>query len=238
MIAMTAEPARSVVLCGCGHKEVVVVRRNLGSAVSLAFLSAFARQAMGQTYLFAGAGGSTNHLELVRNHDRHDDLNLDHFRDRGNSALLSLGVGTHFEPSLRAEIVVSYRPEYGSSIAADRVALINGSRSRLQSASTIASLYYDFPLASRFKPYVGAGVGFSHNHMRVDSIALPGTNATGANIGSSNHFAWQAGAGVAFEVNSQIAVDLGYHYFDGGSVGLDQTLHAQELQLGVRLTIR
>ena len=216
-----------------------MIRRNFGSAVLLVLLCVVARQAAAQSYLLAGAGSSTNHLEVTQYHDRNGDGEFDAraFSDRGNSAIVSIGIGAGLQPSLRGEIVLSYRPEYERRVDPGSSGFTVGSRSRLQTLSSLASLYYDFPIHSRFKPYVGAGVGVARNHLRVDSITSPGTNGIPSQTQSSNHFAWQLGAGVAYEIGPAVALDLGYRYFDGGSVGFDQTLHAQEVQLGIRLRI-
>jgi opacity protein-like surface antigen len=131
--------------------------------------------------------------------------------------------------------VLSYRPQYDSRVEPNPAT--NGTHSRLDSLSTLASLYYDFLLHSRFKPYMGAGIGAAHNHTRIDLLTAPGARPAGPITESSNHFAWQIGAGVAYEVGPQVSIDLGYRYFDGGSVGLGQTLHAQETQLGIRLSL-
>jgi opacity protein-like surface antigen len=192
---------------------------------------------MGQSYLLAGAGGSTNHVDFTEYHDRDREFDARSFRDRGSSAVVSIGIGAPVQRSLRGEIVLSYRPEYASKVNPDPGIFATGARSRLQSLSTLASLYYDFQIPSRFKPYVGAGVGLAHNRMRVDSIPLSSAGTLGARTESSNHFAWQLGGGVAYEIGPAVSLDLGYRYFDGGSVGFNQTLHAQEVQLGIRAHI-
>ena len=215
--------------------------RNFGSAVLLVLLCVFARHAVAQSYLLAGAGSSTNHVDFTQVHDRDREFDVQEFSDRGNSAIVSLGMGAGLQQSLRSEFVLSYRPEYESRVnpapATPAGSSTIGSRSRLQTLSALASLYYDFPIHSRFKPYVGGGIGVAHNQLRVDSITPPGVNGFALQTLSGNHFAWQLGGGVAYEIGSTVALDLGYRYFDGGSVGLGQTLHAQEVQLGIRLRI-
>ncbi|MCQ2965869.1 MAG: porin family protein [Alphaproteobacteria bacterium] len=96
--------------------------------------------------------------------------------------------------------------------------------------------YYDLFTNNGFTPYVGVGVGLSHNKMKlVDSTIKE----------SDNSFAWQVGAGVTYDVCDNMAIDVGYRYMDYGSVRkkeIDEDYHSNikaklktnEVLVGVR----
>lgn len=71
--------------------------------------------------------------------------------------------------------------------------------------------YYDFPTDSKWKPYIGAGIGFTE--IDIDSLA-----ANGVFIASDNDhvFAYQAKAGIAYRITPAVDVSLGYRYFATG----------------------
>lgn len=68
---------------------------------------------------------------------------------------------------------------------------------------------YDFNLGWPVTPYVGVGVGGAR--VRYDSVTIPG----GSNMikDSDTDFAYQGIAGVAYAVNENLKIDLGYRYF-------------------------
>jgi opacity protein-like surface antigen len=133
-------------------------------------------------------------------------------------------------------VVLSYRPEYSSRIDPQTNVVESGAGTRLRSLATLASLYYDFPVSWRFKPYAGGGLGLANNHFSVDSIVRHNGNRVAGFSESNTHFAWQLGGGFALQVGS-VVLDLGYRYFDGGTVALGQKLQGQEFQLSIRLPI-
>jgi len=67
---------------------------------------------------------------------------------------------------------------------------------------------YDFNLKGPLQPYVGGGLGVA----RLDASGA--TQATGATINDTDTaFAWQAMVGVAYALNENMKLTLGYRYF-------------------------
>ncbi len=104
--------------------------------------------------------------------------------------------------------------------------------------SFMGNAFYDFDLPNtRFKPYIGGGVGFA----RVEADDLRASNAP---LVSDNAvvFAYQAGAGVSYPLTPQTDAFLDYRYFatqdptftaaTGGTVKTD--LQTQNVSVGLR----
>jgi opacity protein-like surface antigen len=70
------------------------------------------------------------------------------------------------------------------------------------------------PIVRRLAPFAGGGVGFSRL-----SVDASGGGASGASETPS--FAWQAGAGIAFEASSFLFVEARYQYADLGKPSVD-----------------
>ena len=88
----------------------------------------------------------------------------------------------------------------------------------LRTQSLMFNAYYDFKNASKFTPYVSAGAGVT----RVKNTqTLNPQFSEEANLGlsdTSNSFTWSAGAGVAYKVTENVALDLAYRYVDAGEI--------------------
>lgn len=116
--------------------------------------------------------------------------------------------------------------------------------SKTGATSIFANVYFDFHNESDFIPYIGGGVGAAYLKLEnrwKNYGATPGTERFNS---SGWDFAWNAGAGLAYKLNEQVALDLGYRYTDLGTLSevrdfnksdLDGSGH--EVLLGVRFTL-
>ena len=66
--------------------------------------------------------------------------------------------------------------------------------------------YYDIDTGTNFTPYIGAGLGLSHQKVTAGNAKK-----------SSNELAWQVGGGVSYAATENVFVDFGYKYVDNGS---------------------
>jgi OOP family OmpA-OmpF porin len=110
--------------------------------------------------------------------------------------------------------------------------------------SGMANLLYDIATGTHFVPYLGGGIGLSHiswgNNFRANLAALPYVYDD-----SGSEFAWQAIAGVAFQVTSSLALTVdgrykgssGYSFRASGPAAADITnfdYKTRSLFFGVR----
>ena len=110
---------------------------------------------------------------------------------------------------------------------------------KLESQSLMLNAYYDIDTGTKFTPYVGAGIGYSKLKA---SYTLTAENATLSE--SDYQFTWPAGVGVAYAVNDNLSLDLGYRYVDMGNVKKNYEpgssykfdVDANEFMLGARYT--
>lgn len=117
----------------------------------------------------------------------------------------------------------------------------------VRNQNVMLNAYYDFNTGTKFTPYVGGGIGLAHLKASSKFAGTDGADyAAGKIKESSNNFAWNLAAGVGYEVNSNITVDLGYRYVDNGD--LTKTMYtgdrfkveseAHEILLGARFSFR
>lgn len=122
-------------------------------------------------------------------------------------------------------------------------------RFKYNASTLMANFYYDFRNESAFTPYVGAGVGLAFigvdNKMDIGGVRVARDDETFTN------FAFNLGAGVAYNFTDNLAVDLGYRYLNMGyvestgsrnvsGVNVKHTtgsyLYNHEIMLGARVT--
>ena len=132
----------------------------------------------------------------------------------------ALAVGYDFSRttgfSLRTEIEYGYMPQVetkgrgNNKVAQDFDAQFEF---KLDIQTVFINSYFDFDVTPPFKPYIGVGAGIAilkqeasilqyHNGVWFGGDALKS--------GTQTNFAWNAGAGITWEVTSSFAVDLGY----------------------------
>ena len=112
----------------------------------------------------------------------------------------------------RAELELAHyfaaEPEYIAMDVSHTILFVNG--------------YYDIPTNSPFSPYGTIGLGY--NFISAES-ALRSENDMA--------FAWKIGAGVAWNVQENFALDLGYRYISFGDFE-DVSFSGHELAIGAR----
>ena len=168
------------------------------------------------------------------------------------SPMVGVGLGFSPLPFLRTDATVSYRTEYSGS-ATDTTSVPGATlseKSNIKSVVGMVNAYFDFPTVAGFTPYVGGGAGVARNELGSTTISSGGTQLT-INGSTKTNFAWQVGGGVAINILPTIALDIGYHYLDAGSVKSSTTgtvlgtpvsigpasakLRAHEVQAGIRV---
>jgi len=75
---------------------------------------------------------------------------------------------------------------------------------QVEATAFMLNSWYDFNAHGRFHPYIGVGVGAAQ--LEADLI-------DGFKLDDDTVFAYQAGAGIAFDITDRLTADLGYRYF-------------------------
>jgi len=156
---------------------------------------------------------------------------------------LTFGAGYKYE-WFRADITVDYGAPVKARAETVTATLQPQYTGRIETITVLANAYLDLGTWAGFTPYVGAGIGGSYirardyNDTTLVNNYLPGNART--------NFSWAAMAGIAFRINQDWMIDVGYRYLSlgdlettmGSSLAVDQTrwqgLYNQEVRVGFR----
>ena len=150
----------------------------------------------------------------------------------GTAPLIEGAVGHDIFPWLRGELALSHLWNANFSGQANFSGVAIGQQpvsGRVRSTAFMVNGYVDLLSAVRqnngpFSTYISGGVGLSHNEidqMDYEFPTLGPGDKTLVPSGDSTNFAWSIGAGVAYEIRPGLTADLGYRYFDRGTVNTD-----------------
>lgn len=129
------------------------------------------------------------------------------------SGVVGAGLGFRFLPFLRTDVTVSYRPSYSGKTTDLTTGLITSGE--VKNLSGFLNAYVDIPTPTPFTPYVGAGIGAGRNKTGTTTVS-DGVNTLSVQGSTKTSFAYQAMGGVSFPIFVGVALDLGYHYVNGG----------------------
>lgn len=178
-----------------------------------------------------------------------------HF-DADTGFVLGGAVGLHLDNwlhGLRAEIEASYRRNDINGHWATSESDTGTVRGHVSTFAVMANVWYDIDIGSKFKPYIGGGVGWARSHF--DGAILTSSGATRSGEGTTSFdaagFAYQLGAGFNYEIMHGVDLGIGYRFTvdprlrfkDGGEFGgegfggegytLDNHNHSVALTLSV-----
>lgn len=126
----------------------------------------------------------------------------------------------------------------------DRGVYVSDVKGLWNNTTIFANVFWDFHNESAFTPYIGGGIGLALNYTGYEA-----TLANGNKVSMDDrftNFAWNAGAGVSFDVNDIVAIDASYRFVGLGYNELSTTVdgikgeianepYNNEFMLGVRL---
>lgn len=155
----------------------------------------------------------------------------------GGALALGYDFYSQFGVPVRAEVEYALRGNSEKSWNYD----VLGVKGAWNASTLFLNLYYDFRNSTAFTPYVGAGLGMAFNYANY-TLSAPGYNANFDDHATT--FAWNVGAGVAYDITDSFAVDLGYRYVNLGYYEVDLPAGAKvknqpcnhEFMLGLRYT--
>ena len=120
------------------------------------------------------------------------------------------GLGYQFDQNFRTDLTYDWTGNYGvapSGTVSTNLLLLNG--------------YYDWKNQSAFTPYVGVGAGYGWEN----ASGLGAVNAQGVAVGFA--------AGVAYDMNRNLALDVGYRFHD--ILNSTQTTPEHQVAVGLRV---
>ncbi len=132
---------------------------------------------------------------------------------------------------LRAEIEFALRGN-NEKTWSDGGQYINEVKGTWNSSTLFANLFWDFHNDTAFTPYVGAGLGMAFNYVGYDF-----TDNNGNKFSSDDrftNFAWNVGAGVAYNFNENFAVDASYRFVGLGYNEVSATSNGRKYEIGNR----
>lgn len=156
--------------------------------------------------------------------------------DAGDGKAAGVGLGYQFNERLRVEGRIGVHKsdfddkQVGTGSRAGEEYILNGD---IKSTTLTVEGFYDFPNASRFTPYVKAGLGVSDNKY---SARLGGTGVAAFDSfdgvtdgyydsykdGDSTEFSWNVGVGGSYAVTKKTAIYGEYQYASFGDVSTGQ----------------
>ena len=161
-----------------------------------------------------------------------------------------VGVGYVWGPAFRTDLTVDLH-----SIMQAKYIGSNGTgtlfvddKTKMFSTILLANAYYDFRTGTPFTPYIGGGVGFTVNQLtRNSSQTFAGATTTVSGRSTDVQFAAAGMAGLTYELNTFVALDVNYRYlYIGGSevgpTGANSTvsigsLNEHQIRAGLRFFV-
>ena len=135
-----------------------------------------------------------------------------------NGIVYSVGVGYKLKYNLRTELAYN-RSNLKYSANIDNSGAYKAYKQKLQINALMANIIYDIQLPSnyRFNPYLGIGLGYAQLKPGEASLSS-NNNVVNFKANNSNNFTYAISGGVAFPLNEQIMLDIGYKFQDFGKV--------------------
>ncbi|MDR1777312.1 MAG: acyloxyacyl hydrolase [Desulfovibrio sp.] len=144
-----------------------------------------------------------------------------------------LAAGYDFWPQqmvpLRVEAEFALRGNSEKSWSNSDAAYVPSIKGVWNNSTLLANLYWDFHNNTAFTPYVGAGLGLAFNYTGYDAVEHDGTRHSMDD--RFTNFAWNLGAGVAFNFNENFAVDLGYRFMHLGYNEVSTTVRGHKIEI-------
>jgi opacity protein-like surface antigen len=198
--------------------------------------SAFARGGRGYIGAFLGAnfGEDTTISDYSYTWTTyHDNIEFDPGVYVGGIAGVDFGM-------LRLEGELSYRNSDVDRIDLEGIGSVHGGDGNVGALAMMFNAFIDLDMGGPVTPYLGGGIGFAN--LSVDDIPYYDAYDYYDYYDDGDDdtvFAYQLGAGLAFNINRNMVIDVGYRYFgteeaDFEYASMDYQSHA--VMLGFRYT--
>lgn len=126
------------------------------------------------------------------------------------------GFGYHFSDLMRADLTAE---NFNLRFNGTRATCVMGAAvsctdtADMNAWSVMLNGYVDVATIAGFTPYVGAGAGVTYAQWGTAATTSPSFAGSATHPGMSNwRFSWAAMAGVSYDINKNLKVDLSYKY--------------------------
>ncbi|WP_210496802.1 outer membrane protein [Microvirga antarctica] len=186
-------------------------------------------EALGSGWYLRGDVGAVSAIASRRSRDPGDGLFSSLVNGKlGDSAMLGVGVGYQVSPWFRTDVTVDHRFEAafkGTRLSA--LGTVAHDRYEADSTTLLLNGYIDLPLWSGITPYLGAGIGISRISFSTSERFIGGRGSQADTV-----LAWALMGGVAFDITTQLKIDLGYRYTRATTTEFAATMPVQPRQSG------
>ncbi len=148
--------------------------------------------------------------------------------------------GPHFRTDFTVDVHSIMTSKYtGTLVYNDGVndqELVIRDKTRFMSTILLWNAYYDFRTGTAFSPYVGGGLGFAVNQLTRSDSSTDGGATGGLEVSDRTtrvNFAGAAMAGVTYDINSIVSLDVGYRYLFIGGTDVALRIHQVDSDLTV-----
>jgi OmpA-OmpF porin, OOP family len=121
-------------------------------------------------------------------------------------------VGYGYGNGLRTELEVGYRQASGDSITNPNANASLSAADNYGVLNTMVNVLYDMDINAPIMPYIGVGVGYAHVWQKDLNIASSSSALVSASDRSAGAFAYQAIAGMSYDIAPQWAATVDYRY--------------------------
>ena len=145
----------------------------------------------------------------------------------------ALALGYDFWPQqmlpLRAEIEFALRGN-SEKTWSDGGRYVRDVKGTWNNSTLFANLFWDFHNDSAFTPYIGAGLGLAFNYTGYDFTTNNGDKFSVDD--RFTNFAWNVGAGVAYNFNENFAIDASYRFVGLGYNEVSASAGGHKYEIG------
>ena len=143
----------------------------------------------------------------------------------------SFSAGAEIMPKIRGEVEYSFRNSDGDKLKSD-VGSVDLTGFDADIHALMFNSYYDFASETKWKPYLGGGIGFSWINIEGSGLGVT------VDTTSDAEFAYQLMAGLGYDYSSNITLNTGYRYFGSSDATFDNVANASVDGHGLEFGIR
>lgn len=175
------------------YKFILISALSLMSATAIA--EPYAKLSLGWAYL------PKNQITINSGRDTST------ITSKGNGSFITgaLGAGASLANNFRSDLEI-YLDDGIKSQRQYKNSILNF---KIKTLAGFANITYDIPNSTKYTPFVMAGIGYARNKTSI-------TSCTKLYHRTNSNLAYQAGFGVGYNINKDVALEVSYRFIDKG----------------------